>query len=366
MGDIVSFQYYIWGTGRQAQELNERCAKKLEQLDVLGYIDNDVNKCRTLFYGKRVYSPEILRNIMDVYIYISSMYKKEIIAQIEKDYPWYADRIITFPLLERTKIISRYEKSQDSEIVEIVDYLKSHNMHYFNYEFVDEYKSRKYNIEYDSIRQMFFINHKGKKMFFSRAFRNEREISEYYKLLEIEQDIRSPHRYLTETFAPPIDAVVIDAGAAEGNFALEIIDKVRKIYLFEPDEGWAEALKYTFENYKEKVIIINKGVSNYIDSRTTTIDNAVGNERIDFIKMDIEGEEYYALLGARETVLASANMQCVICTYHQEFAYCAIKQILEESGFNVDRSYGYMWYSGGNSIRAESGVLRPGVVRAKK
>ena len=52
----------------------------------------------------------------------------------------------------------------------------------------------------------------------------------------------SPHCYKiqTEEF---IGKTVFDCGVAEGNFALDIIDFVEKIYLVECDKGWLKALK---------------------------------------------------------------------------------------------------------------------------
>jgi 16S rRNA A1518/A1519 N6-dimethyltransferase RsmA/KsgA/DIM1 with predicted DNA glycosylase/AP lyase activity len=43
--------------------------------------------------------------------------------------------------------------------------------------------------------------------------------------------------------------VVVDAGAAEGNFALSVIDKASKVYIIEGDAGWCEALRQTFLPY---------------------------------------------------------------------------------------------------------------------
>ena len=117
--------------------------------------------------------------------------------------------------------------------------------------------------------------------------------------------------------------------------------------------------------YKDKVTIINKCVSNYKDDETTTLDDSIEEGKIDFIKMYIEGEEYYALQGAEKLLTSSPNVKCDICTYHQEFAYAAIKSELEKLGFYIAHSKGYMWYIEHCNIMRPP-VLRRGLIRAEK
>lgn len=105
-----------------------------------------------------------------------------------------------------------------------------------------------------------------------------------------------------------------------------------------------EALKYTFEPFKDKVVFINKGLSNYVNGKITTIDNEIKESYIDVIKMDIEGEEYYALQGGENVISSSEQMQCLICVYHQEFAYEVIKNFLLKYQFNIEVSKGYMCF----------------------
>lgn len=53
-------------------------------------------------------------------------------------------------------------------------------------------------------------------------------MEEYYRFLLQVQDAASPHRYQTRQFCVCKGEVVLDAGAAEGNFALEIVDVAEK------------------------------------------------------------------------------------------------------------------------------------------
>ncbi len=357
-------KYYIWGTGYMAQEINYQYKEQLEQLNVAGYIDNDFQKVGQVFCGKEIYGPNILLRERNCYIIIANTYRKEIEVQIEKKYPWIKDKIMEPLFFQRIHLISRYKSNKDKEIREIVDYLKDYPLDIFNYPFMEKYRKIGITVKYDIEKELYFIYHYGKKMYFSRHYKTKDDVEEYYKSICGEQDFKSPHRYLTNTFSIPRGSVVIDAGVAEGNFALSIIDGIKRIYLFEPDEEWMEALKCTFEPYKDKVVFINKSISNFTSKKITTIDSEI-KEKIDFIKMDIEGEEYYALEGAEKTIGRSENMCCVICTYHQEFAYDRINHFLLEHEFNTEASKGYMWYPS-ETFGNRAPVLRRGVIRAQK
>ncbi|WP_312430327.1 FkbM family methyltransferase [Lacrimispora sp.] len=362
---IDSRNYYIWGTGVRAKQINEYFANHLKRIKLIGYIDNDSSKWEGEFYGKKIYSPEVLKENKESYIIIANMFSDEITNQIIKSYPWYRDRIADTLFFERQQVISRYKDCKENEIQDIVNYLVDHPLQVFNYPFVEKYDNEDFDIKYDKEKKLFYTLYYNKKMYFSRSFHDEEKVREYYKSICLEQDFHSPHKYLTDIFEVPNNAVVVDAGVAEGNFALSIVECAKKIYLFEPDKEWVEALKYTFEPYNEKVVIVNKSLSNYIDDNTTTIDETLNGSSVDFIKMDIEGEEYYAIQGAIKSIEISEDVKCVVCTYHQEFAYSKIKTLLEDLYFKIETSTGYMWYPENfNVMRAP--VLRRGVIRAEK
>lgn len=354
---------FIWGTGFYAERLNTIYQNELKKENIIGYIDNDLSKKGKLFWGKKIYDSDVLNKYINSLIFISVEQKEEIYQQICTEYPFYKDRILEESYFVKMRLLTRYSQSEDSEIKEIVKYLDNHPLGNFNYLFVENYKKSKIFIGKE--KGLYYTIHNGKKLFFSKDYDTEEKARQYYCSLIIEQDVNSPHRYLTESFRVPDGAVVIDVGAAEGIFSLDIIDKARKIYMFEPEKNWMEALKYTFEMYLDKVIIINEYVSNYMDIDTTTLDNSIKENKIDFIKMDIEGEEYYALQGAKKLLERSPNVKCDICTYHQEFAYEAIKNELEKMGFCTEYSKGYMWYVEHFNIMRPP-VLRRGLIRAEK
>lgn len=364
--NVYEYDYFIWGTGENSNFVNECYFYEIGKINLIGYIDNDMNKQGKVHHGKQIYSPEILKGRNNCKIIIANKYRKEIMKQIEDTYPLLKDNIAEKDFWIRLQMLTRYESEKDSEIRECCDYLMERPLTIFNYTFTDKYQAADIQVYYDSEKKLYFVYYCGKKMYISRSYTSEEEVRTYINSVILEQDTDSPHRYLMNNYNVSDDDIVIDAGVAEGNFALSIIDKVRKIYLFEPDANWIEALKYTFEEYSEKIVMIEKGLSNYQNAITTTIDSIVPrDENINLIKMDIEGEELLALKGARETIEHSADIKCIICTYHHENAYEAVREFFSEEGFHVEHSCGYMWYPNNyNMMRAP--VLRRGLIRSER
>lgn len=357
---------YLWGTGIIANHVCYYFQNGLAKYQIEGFIDNDSAKEGTIFWDRKVFAPTVLQKDKDAMIIILCEAYQEVTEQILNDYPWYQGKVENYLLFVKQRLIERYNNSDDEEILEVIAYLKDHGLEVFNYEFVQKYKSADIQVFYDDEKKLYFVWHENKKMYFARYFANELEVSKYYNQILLEQDTKSPHRYLTDDFDVEENSIVVDAGVAEGNFALSVIDKVKKIYLFEPDKDWVEALHYTFEPYKDKVIIINKFLADYIGENVTTLDAVAGQERIDFIKMDIEGEEYYALKGGSELFRQSQKVKCVVCIYHQELDRIVLGKMLETNGFTVSTSKGYMWYAGMQDSIYSLPTLRKGLIRAEK
>jgi hypothetical protein len=146
---------------------------------------------------------------------------------------------------------------------------------------------------------------------------------------------------------------------------LEIIDRVKKIYLVECDRSWIPALEHTFAPYRDKVVLVPKILGNQNDDGHISIDAMTQGEKIDFIKMDVGGAEADALHGAKETLQRNPDMKCVVATYHAHGMGERVKQILTEQGFAVSESEGYIFYKDYNKPVWES-ELRHALVRAEK
>lgn len=131
--------------------------------------------------------------------------------------------------------------------------------------------------------------------------------------------------------------ILLDIGTAEGLFPLSVINKCNKIFLVEPSVTFANCLKKTFANYSDKVVLINKAVGNdtqniFFDENSLDgiiskesnntiaveldkIDNIIKNEKITYLKADIEGFELEMLKGAANTIKQN-KPKIAITTYH--------------------------------------------------
>ena len=154
--------------------------------------------------------------------------------------------------------------------------------------------------------------------------------------------------------------IILDIGANIGYYSLifaQLTGKSGKVYSFEPDPTNFEILKKNIlVNKHENVILENKAVSNKegnlklylstenngmhriypskwckesIDINSIKIDNYFNkNQKIDFIKLDIEGAEYDALLGMESIIQNNENIVIFI-----EF----VPTSLEEHGTNPEK-----------------------------
>ncbi len=124
--------------------------------------------------------------------------------------------------------------------------------------------------------------------------------------------------------------IIIDIGANVGFYTLlfsKWVGEKGMVYAFEPEKTNFKILKHNVETnrcsnvvcfnlatsdikeYKELFISDKLGEHSFASKtrtiqicKTDTIDNLFRNKRIDFIKMDIEGWEYFALKGMKKTI----------------------------------------------------------------
>lgn len=258
------------------------------------------------------------------------------------------------------------DRLHDPEIAEIIDFIeKEHRVDVFNYAFTKEYDDLPVEICQDAESKMLYVPYKGRKMFFPRSW-DERKIVSYYRPIAIEQDERSPHCYANTAIGGVKEGdVVVDAGTAEGNFALDVIDRAGKLYLIEADAEWIEALEQTFREDGGKVRIIQGFLGDTHEGDCVSIDGLFGQEEIHFIKMDIEGAEKAALMGAAQTMQRCKDLRCAICAYHCTEDESLIRAALEEYGFETEVSKGYMWL--GDTVESYvDAQLRRGLVFGRK
>jgi FkbM family methyltransferase len=153
-------------------------------------------------------------------------------------------------------------------------------------------------------------------------------------------------QYFNDVTRAVAHAVFVDCGAFVGDSASGYLgffgaDEVRKIYSFEPDESNIRVIRKKIEDGilpRDKLELIGKGVS---DKHAVLRFNSSGDgsaisedgdavievdsidelvfvrDKVDFIKMDVEGSELKALHGAAKTI-ARDHPALAVCVYHKK------------------------------------------------
>lgn len=358
----------VWGTGGMA---NWFCKIKLynNNYDILAFTDNNQTKWDSVFGGKKVINPNTINEIQFDKILVCMENPEDVVNQLISDFLIPRHKIITIlELIEciRNKVCDTLEQrnreENDKEVNEVIEDFKANGINIFGTFRSD--KTDIYSVFYDSGNYP-YVNFEGKRMYFPKNYNfwtlpNGRKV---IKNLLMEQDKESPHLYIKSEYDILPDSVIVDAGVCEGNFALRYIDNAKKIYLIESDDVWIECLKRTFQPYKDKVVFCNKYLGRRDNDKFVTLDKLI-KEKVNFIKMDVEGAEVDALLGSKKT-LEKSDAKCAICSYHKQYDEKYIRFLLEQYGYKTSTSRGYMFFIYDDEI-ASSLDLRRGIVYAEK
>ena len=199
----------------------------------------------------------------------------------------------------------------------------------------------KQNYNYDDIKKNAagfewiynkLVDRKSKETLIS--YLNQRVTGDY----KYAEDVFDPDHYFSKDIIKLNHEVFVDCGAFTGDTIQELIarDNPKKVYAFEPDEQNFTALKNKYIN-DSRIVCLKKGAyskqsvlsfaANNADASKITdsgdykievdsIDNLIQDEKISFIKMDIEGAEQEALKGATQTIKEN-HPKLAISAYHK-------------------------------------------------
>lgn len=208
----------------------------------------------------------------------------------------------------------------------------------------------------------------------------------YYEVLKREYNINEENiflfycdalserniQYFGESFIPiGNDEILIDGGAfnlySAFDFSRWTYGRYKKIYSFEAIESLYDICKKNIDNYNLKDIeLFNLGLwsentkikFDYMGSasrasecgriivNTDTIDNILDGKEVTIIKLDIEGAEYEALIGAEKTI-KKYKPTLMICAYHNPNDIIKLTNLIISYNPNYKiyaRHYGYSVY----------------------
>lgn len=211
----------------------------------------------------------------------------------------------------------------------------------YPYDFINDLKFDDIAVLYDSKTNLYYVMHCNKRLYFKRSINTEDKVKVAYYCASVEQNKKSPHCYLINNFTIN-RGVVLDVGAAEGILCLESIEKVEKLYLFEVEQEWIEALEATYRPWKDKVVIINKYVSDIDSQDNVKLDTIIQDNIIELIKIDVEGVERKIFAGAKN--LLSRTEKIAVCTYHKYGDEGLLNNFLCDNNFKTHFSEGVVLF----------------------
>lgn len=293
--ELKNKKIVIWGAGV--------CAMKfLEKLDgndsfIKYYVDVSEEKWNTMVDGCEVKSPDYLWSDLSIdVVIIATMYLKEVIDELEKK-KWDGQVFSAFHMVYREEQLDYHPLEEHLE--DVIGMLCDEKSK-ANVQFILEHR-KDMNLDYSEIY----------------------EPNQYFVQGIVKKD---PY------------AVFVDGGSYHG----ETIDEFMvfqngvfdKVYAFEMDaQNYAvmcekkydkrvETLRYGLWDEKKDITYTSEDTSSCISGKGDLIakciplDDVIGNQKISFIKMDIEGAEMKALYGA-EKCIKRCKPQLAICIYHK-------------------------------------------------
>src|ERR1035437_5448630 len=98
-------------------------------------------------------------------------------------------------------------------------------------EWVKEYSSQNVRVEKDESTGLLYVMIDDHRVFFPQKA-TPANVQQGVSIGQMEQDPRSPHRYIGNGFNVDSGDVGVFIGASDGLFCLSLIDRLSKAYLF--------------------------------------------------------------------------------------------------------------------------------------
>lgn len=312
---------------------------------IICFIDN--NKFGSKFCGIPILSLEDARKICHNTTIIITIREPEFLKEVYEQLSQYEMNYISIDnlFLEYLKEFKNEDGIYYRKYKDEINYMLSRNrVDLLPYPFKDKYLSMDIHLVYHEKEMLYKFINGDKPIYFPEKL--QKNWGRYIRNLLAEQDADSPHRYFTSRHTIRTGDIFVDVGGAEALTSLEVVNAVEKVYIFEGNTKWYNALYKTFRRYEDKVVIVPKFVGKECNANTITLDSYFENIPGSlFIKVDIEGSERLFLDGAKNT-LQRRGTRLSLCTYHKSEDAGEFYSVLVEMGYKCEFSKGWMFVNG--------------------
>lgn len=316
-------KFILWGASTKGKIISNMLQKM--GVNIINFCDSDSAKIGKSINGIKILSTENLFSIdSDTYIIITSSFEDEIYRELEQ--MGLNDKVRNIDEVKFTyKIINRKNKAKN--------YLSG--------------IERLYNILEDqkSINVLKNIIY----------YRVTGDLELLYRVGEMDE-------YFPDIIKIGDNEVFVDAGAYNGDTVIKFMkrteNKYKKVYAFEPDSKMFRDLEWNMSHNDivkgecyGKVQIFNLGLyssskkinftgTGKMDSKideyegkdiieVVKLDDILLDEKVTFIKMDIEGAEIEAIKGAKNIIMKN-KPKLAICVYHKKSDLWEIPLLIKE------------------------------------
>jgi hypothetical protein len=262
----------------------------------------------------------------------------------------------------RQRIQQYYGNSQDREIRDILAFVENHPELELPLgmtppgEWVKEYHSEKVLVEKDERTGLLYVMVNNYRVFFPRKT-TPADLQQAVSIGQMEQDPRSPHRYVGDGFNVDSGDVGVFIGASDGLFCLSLIDRLSKAYLFEPNPDWHEPLRATFAPWGDKAEIVPLAVGSRNCDGQISLDHFFKDRASpNYIQVDVDGLEEDVLDGARNLIRNSSKLRLSLCTYHKRLDFRKFANWLGGMGYVIGHSPSF-FFLGVRRLCFRRGVL---------
>lgn len=301
---------YLYGAGKRGKVAYENLYSLGFGDNIIGFLDDNYNG-RSEYCGKPLYSLEDIHNTDNQNnVYIITTYSVGVMVCNLLGKGISVDRIYFLPELLIDDYTVDIFRSNSNKIEQVYNLLNDHLSKYIYKSLFDIYLQGNIGI---------LSRTRGDTQYFPEKGAND--AIEGFSLTE------------NETF--------IDCGAYDGDtirqFAKRVNGNYKKVWAFEPDtDNFMKLSEYVDKEQDKRIQLYKAGVfdidssMSFDSSRGTSsalsrngetnvkvyrLDSVI-QEKVTFIKMDIEGSEKGALLGA-ENILLKYKPKLAICIYHK-------------------------------------------------